>query len=794
MAEIEDAAESCVRDLVQDLDAIVWEVDVESRVFTLVSQRAESLLGYPLDRWLTQPNFWSDQIIHPEDRSKVLASYLQAGELGDHRVEYRAMAADGRVVWLRHTSRVVVDDTGRVRRRGIMIDISDQKRAELALRESESRFRMLVENVTDIVAMIGSDYRFRYVSPAVERVLGYRGEEVMGRSPLEFVHPGDAAYLSERMASRLRGGGDPARMTEARFRHIDGSWRILQVRGGWHGAEPGERVIVLTARDVTERHRSERELHRQRAYFARLFDGAPEAIVLLDENDRVQRINEEFSRLFGYTRGEALGRPIEELVVPPDRRWEAQALSRRAARGERVGIETVRRRRDGSLVPVTILAVPVEFEDGTIHIYGIYRDATAQKLAERALAESEAQLRHAQKMEAVGRLAGGVAHDFNNVLTAIQGYAQLLLEGLSGDDPRRADAEEVWRSASRATGLTRQLLAFSRKQIMKPIPVDLGEIISGLEKLFRQLIGEDIVLRTELPTGLGPVIADPGQVEQVLMNLILNSRDAMPEGGYLTIRTRNVELTGEEPHLSCPVEPGEYVLLEVRDTGTGIMPEIEDRIFEPFFTTKEPGRGTGLGLSTVFGIVKQSCGHISVESSVGVGTTVRIYLPRAPEDAITCAIEGLVEPGEVEEAAMPFHGNGAYPSRRAGDGKATVLVVEDEDSVRALVCKVLRRYGCDVLDAGNGSRALELLERHEGAIDLVITDVAMPEMNGPELACQARRVRPELKFLFMSGYAENELVRRGVADGRMILLEKPFSPSTLIARVREVLGSAVPAG
>lgn len=640
---------SDVYDLIHDLDAIIWELDDARRLYTFVSQRAEELLGYPLERWLSEPGFWSNQIVHPEDRPWVLEQCLQAKETGsENRMEYRAVTAAGRVLWLRHVSRLVERGASGGHRRGVIFEITDQKQAEEALR-------------------------------------------------------------------------------------------------------------------------------RQRAYFARLFENAPEAIVLLDEADRVQRVNEEFGRLFGFTTAEVLGRAINELIVPAGLRKEARALSRRAAAGERVGIETMRQHRDGSMVHVSILAVPVEFEDGTIHIYGIYRDVSARKRAEQALAESEEQLRQAQRMEAVGRLAGGVAHDFNNLLTVIQGHAQLLLDGLGVADPRREDAEEVWRSVKRAATLTRQLLAFSRKQILKPETVDLNVIVASMEKLLRRLIGEEIRFEARLAGDLGRVLADPGQVEQVIMNLVVNARDAMPGGGRLSITTADIEL-GEEytSRFSDPVKPGPYVLLTVRDTGIGMTPEVRARIFEPFFTTKEQGQGTGLGLSTVFGIVKQSGGYIWVESTVGAGTTIKLYLPRV------AAAAGVTEP-EPEGA-----GGGA-----AGNAE-TVLVVEDEDAVRSLICRVLRKQGFAVLEAANGAAALWQLDSHAERVDLIITDMVMPGMSGTELAERVRRTRPEVPFLFISGYTEDELVRRGVADGRLILLDKPFSPSALTRRVREMLARVPP--
>jgi PAS domain S-box-containing protein len=790
---------SDIYDLIHDLDAIIWELDVARRQFTFVSQRAEELLGYPLERWLHEPGFWASQVVHPDDRPWVVERCLHVRDMGsEHRMEYRAVTAAGRVLWLRHVSRLVSHGHGGPQRRGVIFDITEQKRAEAALRESEGRYRSLIENISDIVAVVGACQTLRYISPSTERVLGYTAGEALGRSPLDFVHPEDATYLARRTASRLRGEADPIQLTEVRFRHRDGSWRILQVRGRWHDQGPGESVVVLTARDVTERRHSEEALRRQSAYFARLFEDAPEAIVILDEADRVQRVNEEFSRLFGYVPEEAVGGTINDLVVPEEMRAEASSLSLRAARGERVGIETVRRRRDGVLVHVSILAVPVEFEDGTVRIYGIYRDVSARKQAEEALAESKEQLRQAQKMEAVGRLAGGVAHDFNNVLTAIQGHAQLLLDALSASDPRRGDAAEIWRSAERAAGLTRQLLAFSRKQILKPEAVDLNAIVSGLEKMLRQLLGEEIHFEAALPHGLGRVLADPGQVEQLLMNLVVNARDAMPGGGDLTIETENAELDEDDTgRFAYPVEPGHYVLLTVRDTGMGMAPAVREQIFEPFFTTKEQGKGTGLGLSTVYGIVKQSGGHIRVESREGEGTTFRIYLPlleaaeAAPEPASERAGGASASYAGTWLGTGPdtaiVTGTGTGFGSEAGPSAETVLVVEDDTAVRMLTCKVLERHGYRVAAATNGAEALRLIAAYPDPIQLVITDVVMPELGGTELAARLRRMYPELAFLFMSGYTEDELVRRGVADGQMLLLEKPFSPATLKRRVREAL-------
>lgn len=656
-----------------------------------------------------------------------------------------------------------------------------EKRAEGGRRgdlDGESPFRSLIENVSETVTVVDSELVIRYISPSVERVLGYGPERVIGRSPLEFIHPDDREGVEARLRERFTGPEGEETISEVRFIAADGGWRLLEVHGRKHLDPEGEAIFILTSRDVTEQRRSEEELRRQRAYFARLFDGSPEAIVLLDSDDIVQRINREFTRLFGYTAGEAQGRHIDGLIVPPDRREESKTLSERAVAGERVGLETVRQDRHGQLIDVSILAVPVDFEDGTTQIYGIYRDISARKRAEEALAESEEQLRQAQKMEAVGRLAGGIAHDFNNFLTAIKGHSQLLIDALDPADPLREDVEEIWSAAERATSLTRQLLAFSRKQILNPKPVDLNEVIQGLEVILSRLIGEGVELVFELESGLGLVYADPGQLELVIMNLAVNAHDAMRGQGRLTIGTEAYApdlAVGDET--SVPITRGGYLLLSVEDTGTGMSEEVRARIFEPFFTTKPQGEGTGLGLSMVYGIVQQSGGFVEVESQEAAGTRLEIYLPLLTDAS-------LLEERDLERSGSA---GGESVIHRPPVVGGKVLVVEDEEAVRALVCKVLEREGFEVLSASNGGAALELLESSEELLQLIITDIVMPEMDGTELAERVRCDHPEVRLLFMSGYAEDELVKRGLATRWAGFLEKPFSPRTLIERVRELL-------
>lgn len=386
-----------------------------------------------------------------------------------------------------------------------------------------------------------------------------------------------------------------------------------------------------------------------------------------------------------------------------------------------------------------------------------------------ALRKSEEQLQQSQKLEAVGRLAGGVAHDFNNLLTAIIGYSDLALRRLPERDPLQRDLEEIKKAGERASALTRQLLAFSRKQVLRPRVINLNEVIADLERMLRRTIGEDIVFKAKLQPDLGNVKADPSQMEQVIINLAVNARDAMPEGGKLLIETANICLDESYARQHVSVVPGNFVMVAVSDTGTGIDEETKRRIFEPFFTTKEAGKGTGLGLSTVYGIIKQSGGNIWVYSEVSRGTTFKVYLPRVSEDA-----ELLRR--EAQKAEVP-------------GGTETLLLVEDEQLVRDLSVEILSSLGYNILKAENGPAALELWKQHPGKIDLLLTDVVMPEMSGRELAQRLQASHPEMRVLFMSGYTRDAIVHHGALDEGIQFMQKPFSPDGLALHVRKVLDS-----
>jgi two-component system cell cycle sensor histidine kinase/response regulator CckA len=493
-----------------------------------------------------------------------------------------------------------------------------------------------------------------------------------------------------------------------------------------------------------------------------LLESASQAIVSVDRQGRIVLANRRTEEMFGYTREELLSETMEILLPEAARKshekYRADYFARPRVRPMGIGMELSGRRKDGTEFPVEVSLSYVETSDGTFAI-AFVTDITARK-------NLEEQLLHSQKMEAVGRLAGGVAHDFNNMLTIISGYDRMILEGLSPSDPLRGFAEQILKAADRAGDLTNQLLAFSRRQVIQPRVVDLNQLITAAEKMLRRLIGEDLDLTVRLAPENMNIKADPGHIDQAIFNLAVNARDAMPQGGRITIETAAVQLDHNYARTHLGVEPGEYVMLAMSDTGHGMDAETRRRIFEPFFTTKQKGKGTGLGLATVYGIVKQGGGDIWVYSEPGKGTTFKLYFRR------------------VREAAAALDEMQAQPHQR---GSETLLVVEDEEAVRDLIATMLRQQGYTVFTAAGAREAIRLAAEHRDTLGMVLTDVVMPQMSGRELAAELLRVNPKLHILYLSGYTENTVVHHGVLDSGVDFLAKPFSQEALALKVRTIL-------
>jgi len=528
------------------------------------------------------------------------------------------------------------------------------------------------------------------------------------------------------------------------------------------------RLIPAVARELREAV-ERRERRRAEARFASVLDATAEAIIAVDEDQRIVLFNTSAERIFGYTAAEAYGQPLDillpvQLIAAHQQHIRAFATAPDSSRSmsERQGA-FVGRRKDGTEFPIEASIAKLSQEGQTIFTVFL-QDISARK-------QLEAQLFQSQKMEAIGQLAGGIAHDFNNLLMVMAGYMELALETLPADQPVYSDLLEAHKAAQRAATLTRQLLAFARKQIIDLRVLNLNSLVLELDKLLRRVLGEHIDLITQPAPDLGLVKVDPGQIEQVIVNLVVNARDAMPNGGKLTIETANTVLGIDYAHQHAGVAPGEYVMLAISDTGSGIDAVVRQHLFEPFFTTKEPGKGTGLGLATCYGIVKQHGGHIGVYSEVGHGTCFKIYLPHVAD--VKASSDVLFPRGEAKAVRQ---------------GTETVLVVEDEPPVRELTCRVLREQGYTVLDATNGKEALHKVHAYAGArIDLLVTDMVMPRMGGKALAEQLMAVYPHIKVLFVSGYTTDAIVHHGRLDLGTNFLSKPFTPTALIRKVQEVL-------
>ncbi len=656
----------------------------------------------------------------------------------------------------------------------IFFDITEQKRTQL-------HYALISENAADVIFLFDpAEQRCVYVSPSVKKLRGFSPEEIVAQSLEESMPPHSYQMVIgelQRRTSAFESGDETARIgtNDIEFFRKDGTTVATETVTTLVADDQGAvRQVIGVSRDITGRKRMEDALRQSEEKFAKAFLHGPAVTMLADlaDGDRLIEVNEAFMRFLGYRRDEVVGRTTAELGVwaDPD---EYAEIKRRIQNNEKVrNFEVHFRRKNGEIAAGLVSAEAIEL-NGRECLIATTLDITERKAAELEKAKLEEQLRQAQKMESVGRLAGGVAHDFNNLLTVINGYSQMLSREFNPRDPRREMMEEIYQAGERAAGLTRQLLAFSRKQDLRPQFFDLNGVVGGMRSLLSRLMGEDVEVRMDLNAASAHVYADPHQLEQVVMNLAVNARDAMPEGGTMSIRTSEVTLDADDSPKRLGVPPGSHVLLAVSDDGGGMDEETRQRIFEPFFTTKGQGKGTGLGLSVVQGVVEQSGGRIEVETEVGKGSTFNIYLPLAT---------GSVA---AEEASEPA---------RALGGEETVLVVEDQREVLTLTARVLIDYGYRVLTAEDADSALALCDREQGRIHLLLTDVIMPKVDGRELARRMEWRRPGIKVLFMSGYTGEAIEHRGLLDVETQLLQKPFSPDGLAAKVREVLGKPQPHG
>jgi two-component system cell cycle sensor histidine kinase/response regulator CckA len=656
----------------------------------------------------------------------------------------------------------------------IFRDITQQKtsQAEIEARLEKAgktvvEYNAMFEGALEGILRTTPDGRILAANPAMSKMFGYdfnSPQPACGSSLQLWAEQGDRSPFVRLVEEQGYVQGH-----ECRFRRRNGKivWVSLTCRKVI-GADEKTAYYEGFIDDITARKEIEQKLKTSENKFKMAFmTGAHATCISTVKNGVILEVNDRFTDLFGYTRAEACGTTSDQLGWFADGDRD-RLISELAAHGRVEEMEFQVRRKNGQLRSMLVSASPFE-SDGDDLLLSVVRDVTEQKRAGAERVKLEEQFLQAQKLESVGRMAGGIAHDFNNQLTVINGYSDLLLRGCKSGDASREWVDEIRKAGERAVNLVRQLLAFSRKQIFEPKPLYLHQLVSENESMLRRLIGEDIDLDIHPGESEWPVMADPGQLHQVLLNLAVNARDAMPHGGKLTIRTANAEVDEESAAGHPGIEAGSYVSLRVSDTGAGIAKEIQARIFDPFFTTKEPGVGTGLGLSTVYGIVRQLGGSIAMRSEPGHGAEFEIYLPRFAAEVVR-AVE---TPGITASAG----------------GSETILVVEDQDPVRNLIVVQLKERGYQVLEAANGPDARLLAEHYVGPIHLLITDVVMPHMTGKELADRLRPVRQEMKVLYMSGYAPDVLARRGLTESGGSYIAKPFAREALEAKVRELLES-----
>lgn len=745
---------SYLEQILNNIDIIIFTIDAKG-IFTLSEGRGLHSIGLSKDQVVGRSIFeiykGNKEILGTIRRAlngeSFTATVRESGRM--FQTHYNPVYQEGEVVEVT----------------GVAFDITEHQKAKDHLYESEERFRILAENIPGVIYLCKNDdhHSLIYINEHIQALTGYSilDFEDGSISLMQLIHPDDRQNVTQHIDEML-GAQKPFEISY-RMKHKDGRWKWVSEIGVGVYRENQPVMLEGFITDITDHKIIENALLESEEKLRKIVEKSNDAIYVIQGKQFVM-VNEKFLDIFGYTAGEVMSTGFTFMkLLDEDSIPLIEERRKKRERGEEVSdrIVFVGRNKDRKKIHLEASLATIEWERKPA-VLGILRDVTSQK-------HLEEQLRHSQKIEAVGRLAGGLAHDFNNILTAISGYAALVATKIT-DEQAKANVSEIITASDRATKLIQQLLAFSRRQVVKPIPVDLNAIINAMDSLLHRVAGENVELHTYFEESLGTIEIDPALVEQVIMNLIINARDAMPDGGVLSVETFNTELSADYGDTHPDVVPGKYVAIAISDTGIGIAEDIRDQIYEPFFTTKEKGKGTGLGLSTVYGIVKQSGGHIWCYSEVARGTTFKIYFPRVDKEV---KVPLKKDPALIEE--VPKGKN------------ETILIAEDEDSVRRFCSNVLSDLGYTILQAKDGMEALQISQRHPHNIDLLVTDIMMPGLNGRELADRLVKERKSIKVIFISGYTNHVVINRGIIDSGLAFIQKPFTPKTLGIRVREVL-------
>ena len=731
-----------------------WNVD-------FFDNKIEALTGYSKEDFDSRRVKWSDLVV-AEDLEKTIKEFIKGLKTdGSYVREHRIRRKDGEIRWIQCWGQIFLDPAGKIDYiSGVTFDVTPRKEAEEAL----LKYEFIANTAKDCMTLIDRNYVYEAANAAYcwahgktrEEVVGESVTEIWGADTFENIIKG---YLDQCFAGQTVEFEGLFEFGNRGIGYYHVSYSPYFDRDGTVA------YAAVVSHDITERKTIEEALRQSEVKYRQLVDQIPAVVYRGYADWSLDCFDQKIEEITGYAMEEfnSRRRTWLDLILPEDIE-QVKKLFKEALECDCSYVSEHRiRKKNGEIRWIQARSrIICDIYGKVEYISGVFFDITERK-------ELEEQLNTAQKMEAIGILAGGLAHDFNNLLTAIMGYSEMMMLGLRKEDPFHLYVEEITKAASRGAALTNQLLAFSRKQILQPRVINLNEVVLEMDMMLRRLIGEDIELITAIHPELGWVKADPGQIEQILMNLAVNARDAMPDGGKLTLETANVDLDEAYARSHVGVIPGPYVMLAVSDNGLGMDAETIGRIFEPFFTTKAGGKGTGLGLATAYGIVKQSGGHIWVYSELGIGTTFKVYLPR------------------VEEKAEELKPKAAAPASL--DGKETVLVVEDDETLRELISTALHRYGFKILEAGHGGEALLICEKHKAPIHLMLTDVVMPQISGTALAERLRELHPEMKVLYMSGYTENAIVHHGILDPKVNFIPKPFRVLALVQKVREVLDS-----